>query len=70
MKKNAYYYFGVVSYIGFAVAVPIAAGAFLGNLLDKKFHTQPALLIVLLLLGVADAFYNFIKIIQFLTKDD
>ena len=49
---------GYVSTVGIQMALSIAIGAGLGFYLDKKFGTEPWLLIVCLGFGVAAAFRN------------
>ncbi len=49
---------GYVSTIGISMAAAIGIGAWLGLYLDKKFGTDPWLLLVGLGLGVAAAFRN------------
>jgi F0F1-type ATP synthase assembly protein I len=50
--------------MGFSIAIPIVGGIWGGHLLDEKLNTNPLLLIVGLLLGIAVAalgVYNMIK---------
>ena len=49
---------GYVSTVGISMAAAIAIGALLGLWLDKKYGTEPWLLIVGLGFGVAAAFRN------------
>ena len=49
---------GYVSTIGIQMALSIAIGAVAGFYLDKKFGTEPWLLIVCLGFGIAAAFRN------------
>ena len=49
---------GYVSTVGISMAAAIGIGAWLGLYLDKKFGTEPWLLIVCLGFGVAAAFRN------------
>ena len=52
---------GYVSTIGISMAAAIGIGAWLGLYLDKKFGTEPWLLLVGLGLGVAAAFRNLYR---------
>jgi len=49
---------GYVSTVGISMAAAIGIGAWLGLYLDKKFGTEPWLLLVCLGFGVAAAFRN------------
>lgn len=62
MKKDIFYYLGLFSYIGLAIAIPIFGGALIGNYLDRRFNTGHTFFIILLLFGVIDGFYNMFKI--------
>lgn len=48
--------------LGLSIALPIAGGAFLGNILDKKFTTQPRMTLFFIFLGLIIAAVNFYKI--------
>ena len=41
-----------VSQLGFAISLPIAGGAYMGQLLDGKFGTAPRMTLSLIFLGV------------------
>ena len=49
---------GYVSTVGISMAASVAIGALLGLYLDKKFGTEPWLLLIGLGFGVAAAFRN------------
>lgn len=61
-NKNFLYYAGLLSYIGFAIAVPIIGGTLLGRYIDGRLGTGHTFMLVLLILGIIDGFYNMIKI--------
>lgn len=42
----------MASELGFAISLPIAGGAFLGQLLDTKFGSSPRMTLSLIFLGV------------------
>jgi F0F1-type ATP synthase assembly protein I len=44
---------GLIGYLGFAIALPIAAGAWLGYLVDQKLGTSGAVAVLGILAGVA-----------------
>jgi ATP synthase protein I len=46
------------SSIGFAVALSIFIGLFVGVYLDRRFETQPWLTLIFLVLGIAAGFRN------------
>lgn len=48
--------------LGLSIALPIAGGAFLGNLIDKKFATSPRMTLFFIFLGLIIAAVNFYKI--------
>ena len=50
--------------MGFAIAIPIAGGALLGNSLDKKFGSSPKLTLILLLTGLIVGFFYLLKIFE------
>lgn len=50
------------SAIGLQFGISIAIGAFGGNWLDKKFGTEPWLLLLGVVLGAAAAFRDLIKL--------
>lgn len=54
----------IASELGFSIAIPIAGGAFLGQILDGKFHTTPRITLSLIFLGVFIAGANIYLIIK------
>lgn len=58
------------SEIGFLIALPITLGALFGLWLDKKFHTQPKLMLSFLFLGVFLGFLNLYIIIKQYSRKD
>lgn len=42
----------IATELGFSISLPIAGGAFLGQLLDKKFGVSPRMTLSLIFLGV------------------
>jgi len=47
--------------LGFVIALPPVLFAFLGVFLDKIFHTQPALTIIFIFLGIIAGIYSSFK---------
>ncbi len=47
--------------LGFEIVVPLIAGVFLGNWLDRWLGTRPWLLVVGAILGMAAGFFNFFR---------
>lgn len=56
-----YYYLGYIGEIGFAIALPIAGGAFIGKYLDERFQTYPKATLVGLFIGILISMVGFIK---------
>lgn len=68
--------FKLVRQMGLAITIPMMllagplVGWFIGSWLDKKFGTNPWLLIILLVLGTTASVRETIKIIKEISKDD
>ena len=56
-RRSPWSYMGM----GFELVVPILLGAFVGNWLDSRFDTDPWLLLVGSLLGIAVGSYTFLR---------
>ena len=54
--------------ISYALLGGMAFFGFIGHWLDKKFATEPYLLLVGIFIGLALGYYNMIKVIQGLDK--
>ncbi len=63
-KDNTWYYFGLVGEIGFAIALPIAAGGIGGAYVDKLLGSQPTATILFLLVGIGISFIGFFHIVE------
>jgi len=61
---STWYFIGLVSQLGFSIALPIAGGALLGQFLDAKWHTYPRTTLSLLLLGIVISLVYLIRTIQ------
>ncbi len=61
---TSWYYFGIVGQIGFSIAIPIAGGAIIGSVLDRKLGSYPRLTLGLLGAGVILSFVTFYQTIQ------
>lgn len=60
---------GVLSGMGFTIAIPIVAGAIGGHYLDGLTHTEPLFLLLGLLLGLIAGMYGAYRLLkQFLLK--
>ena len=53
-----------LSTVGMAMAISIALGALIGYYLDKRFHTEPWLFFVFLVLGIIAAFKNLLFMVK------
>ena len=49
--------------LGLQMAITIGLSTLAGWWLDQKFDTKPVLLVILALLGIVLAFYNFFKVV-------
>lgn len=56
---------GLVSDVGFTIALPIVGGVMLGKILDDRFHTSPMLTLSFLFLGI---FLGFAAVYQQIRK--
>ena len=57
--------FRTLSYLStVAMAISIALGALIGYYLDKRFHTEPWLFFVFLVLGIIAAFKNLLFMVK------
>ncbi len=54
----------MASELGFAISLPIAGGAFLGQLLDTKFQTAPRMTLSFIFVGVFLAGANIYFIVK------
>ncbi len=63
-KDNTWYYFGLVGQIGFAIALPIAAGGIGGAYVDRIFGITPKATILFLLVGIGVSFIGFFHIVE------
>lgn len=63
-KDNTWYYFGLVGEIGFAIAIPIAAGGIGGAYIDKIFGSTPRATILFLLVGIGVSFIGFFHVVE------
>ena len=63
-------YLGFIGEVGFAIAIPIAGGVFLGVYLDRRWGTYPRATLSLLFLGVVVSFLNLVRIIQAIIRKE
>lgn len=54
----------IASELGFAISLPIAGGAFLGQFLDNKFGTMPRMTLSFIFIGVFLAAANIYFIVR------
>ncbi|MBI2405135.1 AtpZ/AtpI family protein [Candidatus Gottesmanbacteria bacterium] len=67
--SDAWYYLGLVGQIGFAIALPIAAGGIGGAYIDTWLGTQPRATLLLLLLGVVVSLVGFFSVIKEVSRN-
>ena len=60
----------LVSELGLSIAIPIAAGAFLGSIIDRRFGTNPKMTLFFLLLGFVTGIMMGYKIVKTLQNKD
>lgn len=61
---------GPASSVGLVFVISIVLGWAFGSWLDKKLHTDPWMMLIFTLLGVAAGFYEMIKLAIQLSKDE
>lgn len=61
---------GLAAEIGFAIAVPIVAGSYLGSWADRQLGTEPLFLLVGVLLGMFAGFYTIYQLMRFRRGDN
>ncbi len=62
--RTSWYYFGLVGQIGYSIALPLAGGVIIGNLIDRRFATAPHITMLGLGIGMALSGISFFHIIQ------
>ncbi len=60
--------FGIYGALGFQLVAAILVGVFGGQWLDKKFGTDPWLMMLGLFLGVGAGFYNLFRVVVWKSK--
>ena len=68
VDKGAWFYLEFAGYLGFTIAMPIAGGALIGNVLDRKWSTYPHATLSLLLVGVVISLLSFIRTVTDIVK--
>lgn len=63
-QTELWYYVGLATELGFAVALPLAGGAFFGRYLDSVRGTYPKATLSLLFVGVLLSVVNFFRIVR------
>lgn len=63
-RSRMYQVVSIASELGFAIAIPIAGGAYLGQILDSKLQTTPRLTLSFIFIGVFLAAANIYLIIR------
>lgn len=66
-KNNIFYVLSILGQLGFIIAIPAAVFAYLGAMLDKKWHTSPLMIIASLGLAIFSSsiiVYRMIKKIE------
>lgn len=61
---------GLATEVGYSIAIPIVAGAFLGVWLDDVFHSKPKLTLSLIFFGIFLSFVNLFRIVNSIIKKE
>lgn len=67
--KRASRAFAMASSMGFMMALSILLGYFIGRSLDRWLGTEPWLMVIFLLFGVAAGFTECLRVIKMLIKE-
>ncbi len=67
-EVSSWFYLGKVGEIGYSIALPIVAGAFIGVYLDRQWSTYPKATLACILLGLAVSVASFIRLVIELIK--
>ncbi|MDR5659720.1 AtpZ/AtpI family protein [Serpentinicella sp. ANB-PHB4] len=52
----------LVTQIGISMIIPIIAGVYIGNWIDRRLNTGPIFLFILIICGIIVAFMNLFKL--------
>ncbi len=63
-SKETFGALGMVGGFGFMMGGSVLASFFIGTYLDKRFETEPWLLIIFLIIGVVAGFTEFYKLLK------
>jgi len=63
-RENVWVFIGFVGDIGLSTVVPIAAGGYIGSILDTKYATYPQYTHILLIAGCFISIIGFVHIIK------
>lgn len=63
-EKDIWYVLGIVGQLGFVIAIPAAGFAYLGHLLDIRYHTSPWLIVAGLALAFTISFSYIFRMIK------
>ena len=70
-QKAAFYKsLGIYSAAGIQLATSVVVGLYLGNLADRKLHTDPWITLVGLIFGAIAGIYNLIRILNWQQKGE
>ncbi|WP_077369529.1 AtpZ/AtpI family protein [Anaerosalibacter sp. Marseille-P3206] len=61
-NKNMLIGLAYITQVGLSIVTPIILGAYLGNWLDRKFHTDMIFSIVFIIIGTLAGFLNLFKL--------
>lgn len=65
MDRGTLHALALAAEIGFAIAIPIVLGAYLGAWVDRQFGTEPLALLLGVLTGVFSGFYTIYRLLAF-----
>jgi|WetSurMetagenome_2_1015567.scaffolds.fasta_scaffold92328_3 F0F1-type ATP synthase assembly protein I len=60
-KKREFMEIARLTSVGFGLVISALIGWYIGNLIDKHFHTTPVFMLVFLLLGISAGIINVFR---------
>lgn len=63
-EKDVWYVLGIVGQLGFIIAIPAALFAYLGHILDNKYHASPWLLLAGLVMAFTFSFSYIFRMVK------
>ncbi len=64
VQSHTWVYLGLVGNIGYTISVPIAGGAIIGSMIDRKWSTYPKATLACLFIGIVLSIIGFVGIVR------